>query len=311
MPEKSQGSIHLFRVFGINVFLHWSWFLVALYQIQSHTAKYSSIFWNVLVYLALFSIVLLHEFGHSLACRQVGGKADRIVLWPLGGIAYVSPPERPGAMLWSISAGPLVNVALFPVIGILLIAGRVSGLAASTPNAIVFLIILLKINLGILVFNLLPIYPLDGGQILRSLFWFVFGRVKSLMIAAIIGLIGVGCALLLALWQGSLWLGILAIFILMNCWSALKHARAMARIAKLPRREGFFCPSCKMQPPQAALWLCPLCHKPFDIFEMNESCPYCGIAFPETSCPECGKAAPMSSWSNAGIKAGTNILDPG
>ena len=66
---------------------------------------------NVLEYLALFGIVLLHEFGHALACRQVGGTADRIMLWPLGGVAYVNPPSRPGATLWSLAAGPLVNVA--------------------------------------------------------------------------------------------------------------------------------------------------------------------------------------------------------
>ena len=59
--------------------------------------------------------MLLHEFGHALACRQVGGVANRIVLWPLGGIAYVNPPPRPGAVLWSIAAGPLVNVALVPI----------------------------------------------------------------------------------------------------------------------------------------------------------------------------------------------------
>ena len=49
---------------------------------------------------------MLHEFGHALACRQVGGQADLIVLWPLGGVAYVNPPPRPGALLWSIAAGP-------------------------------------------------------------------------------------------------------------------------------------------------------------------------------------------------------------
>ena len=64
--------------------------------------------------LALFLIVLMHEFGHQLACRQVGGQTHDIMLWPLGGVAYVSPPQRPGAQLWSIAAGPLVNVALFP-----------------------------------------------------------------------------------------------------------------------------------------------------------------------------------------------------
>jgi Zn-dependent protease len=72
--------------------------------------------WNALEYVTLFGIVLLHEMGHALACRQVGGQANLIVLWPLGGVAYVSPPPRPGATLWSIAAGPLVNVALLPVL---------------------------------------------------------------------------------------------------------------------------------------------------------------------------------------------------
>src|ERR1700732_4346023 len=116
MPSSRQGAIRLFRFSGIDVFLHWSWFLVAAYEIQSRAGRYSSFTWNVLEYLALFLIVMIHEFGHALACRQVGGRADQIVLWPLGGVAYVDPPPRPGATLWSIAAGPLVNVALFFVL---------------------------------------------------------------------------------------------------------------------------------------------------------------------------------------------------
>jgi Zn-dependent protease len=95
----SQGAIRLFRLAGIDVFLHWSWFVVALYEIQVRGGGYSSPVWNVLEYLSLFVIVTLHEFGHSLACRQVGGSAEWIVLRPLGG-AYVSPPQpraTPGA----------------------------------------------------------------------------------------------------------------------------------------------------------------------------------------------------------------------
>ncbi len=119
MPNTGQGSIRLFRFSGVQVFLHWSWFLVAAFEIQNRKGRYSSVTWNVLEYMALFLIVLLHEFGHALACRQVGGKADRIVLWPLGGVAYVDPPPRPGATLWSIAAGPLVNVVIVPVLGCL------------------------------------------------------------------------------------------------------------------------------------------------------------------------------------------------
>src|ERR1700733_8559323 len=118
MPTR-KGSFRLFKLFGIEVFLHWSWFLVAIYEVQIRKGLYSSITWNILEYLTLFLIVLTHEFGHALACRSVGGQANQIVLWPFGGVAYVSPPQRPGAVLWSIVAGPLVNVILFPILSLL------------------------------------------------------------------------------------------------------------------------------------------------------------------------------------------------
>src|SRR5258708_34949103 len=101
-----QNAIRLCRLSGIQVSLHWSWFLVAAYEISDRQKTYSSITWNVLEYLALFLIVMLHEFAHALACRQVGGVAHPIVLWPLRRGTYVTPPPRPGATLWSIAAGP-------------------------------------------------------------------------------------------------------------------------------------------------------------------------------------------------------------
>src|SRR5580700_6085242 len=127
MPTGRQGSIRLFRFKGIDVFLHWSWFLVAVFEINARAGRYTFVGWNILEYLALFVIVLMHEFGHALACRQVGGNSNQIVLWPLGGVAYVDPPPRPGATLWSIAAGPLVNVALFPILGGLLTLAARSG----------------------------------------------------------------------------------------------------------------------------------------------------------------------------------------
>src|SRR5271157_2348985 len=148
MPSARQGSIHLFRFKGIDVFLHWSWFLVAAYEIQSRNGRYSSVTWNVLEYLALFLIVTLHEFGHALACRQVGGQANQIVIWPLGGVAYVDPPPRPGAQLWSIVAGPLVNVALLPILLVLLTFSRSLGWAHAVPNAHALLRAVLFINVA-------------------------------------------------------------------------------------------------------------------------------------------------------------------
>src|ERR1022692_975200 len=135
MPSLNQGSIHLCRIAGVDLFLHWSWFLVAAIEIENRKGRYSSVAWNVLEYLALFLIVLTHEFGHAMACRQVGGTANRIMLWPLGGVAYVDPPQRAGAMLWSIAAGPLVNVALFPVLYGALLGGRSLGWRNTMPDA--------------------------------------------------------------------------------------------------------------------------------------------------------------------------------
>src|SRR5216683_2722878 len=201
MANLRQGSIRLFRFAGIDLFLHWSWFLVAAFEISDRAKKYPSLGWNVLEYLALFLIVMLHEFGHSLACRQVGGQANQIVLWPLGGVAYVNPPPRPGATLWSIAAGPLVNVALLPVLLGLGLLSRSLGWAATMPNARALLRAVFFIDLGLLVFNILPIYPLDGGQILRSLLWFVLGRARSLMVATILGFVGVAGFIGLDFWK--------------------------------------------------------------------------------------------------------------
>src|SRR6476659_10667822 len=164
------GTLRLFRFAGITVFLHFSWFIMAAYQLTERSHNYSSAIWAVYEYLSLFGIVLLHEFGHALACRQTGGEADRIVLWPLGGIAFVNPPPRPGAVLWSIAAGPLVNVALIPIFGMLVFFARQN--AGLSPDLQHLFEAIRFVNYGLLIFNLLPIYPLDGGQILRALLWF-------------------------------------------------------------------------------------------------------------------------------------------
>src|SRR5579872_7327317 len=224
-----QNSIRLFRLHGIQVGLHWSWFLVAVYEISGRERAYSSITWNILEYLALFLIVLLHEFGHALACRQVGGIADQIVLWPLGGVAYVNPPQRPGAFLWSIAAGPLVNLVLVPVFWVLGRSFGAMGFAETMPDFFLLLQTVAVINVALLKFNMLPIYPLDGGQILRSLLWFVMGRARSLMAAAVIGLLGAGGFIWLAIRDQSVWLGAIAVFVLMNSWAGLQQARALSR----------------------------------------------------------------------------------
>lgn len=299
MPSQTQGSIHLFRFAGVDVYLHWSWFLVAVFEINSRVGRYSSITWNILEYLSLFLIVLFHEYGHARACMNVGGRVNHIVLWPLGGVAYVDPPPRPAATLWSIAAGPLVNVVLFPMLLVALIFGRAAGLPAAAPNLYALIRAVSFINVGLLVFNLVPIYPLDGGQILRALLWFVMGRARSLMVAALIGLVGVAGLIVLAVRVGSVWFGVMSAFILLNCWAGLKQSLALLRLAKLPHRGGFACPSCQASPPIGYLWTCGACRTMFDIFETQGSCPYCATPFASIRCLECGQAHSLPEWAAA------------
>jgi hypothetical protein len=157
---------------------------------------------------------------------------------------------------------------------------------------------ILAIDVGLLIFNILPIYPLDGGQILRSLLWFVMGRARSLMVATILGIAGVVGIIGLALFSRALWLAAIAFFMLMNCWGGLKQAQALLRLAKLPRRLGYSCPVCKTSPPIGDYWRCGNCPgQPFDTFATMGTCPSCRTQFPVTMCLDCGRASPVNEWS--------------
>jgi Zn-dependent protease len=307
MFRSSQGSLHLFRIKGIDVYLHWSWFIVAIFEIQARKGNYSSVLWNVLEYLALFVIVLLHEFGHAFACRSVGGTADNIMLWPLGGVAYVNPPQRPGATLWSIAAGPLVNVALaLPLTAVWLMARSLQW-RYSMPDVYRLILAILFTDIVLLVFNILPIYPLDGGQILRSLLWFPLGRARSLMVASFLGFFGVAGLIALAVLTHSIWTGLIAAYAGMNCWNGFKTARALRNLEKIPRRQGFACPSCRTAPPMGPIWRCNKCDTKFDTFETGGVCPQCSARFEKTTCLDCRHQAPISEWQ-VGYVPGVGVI---
>ena len=302
MIATQQGSLRLFRFSGIQVYLHWSWFLVAIYQIQSRSGSYNSLAWNVAEYVALFLIVLLHEFGHSLACRQVGGQADTIVLWPLGGVAYVTPPPRAGAELWSIAAGPLVNVVLFPILLGLKNWAIVQDWAGTYPDFVNFLQAVFQINFWLLLFNILPVYPLDGGQILRSLLWFPLGRVRSLLVATIVGFIGIialAAYLLRDPRQLSLWTLAILYFLFQRCLGGFRYARALQALENAPRHLDFSCPSCHKGPPLGSSYSCGQCKAAFDPFATAGRCPQCSNTVKTIPCLHCGAANSLEQWTDA------------
>lgn len=296
MMPTQQGSFRLFRFRGIDVHVHWSWFVVAIYSVSQRVPGYASPVWAALEYGMLFVIVLLHEFGHALACRQVGGTANQIVLWPLGGVAYVAPPQRPGATLWSIAAGPLVNVLLLPVFAGLWWVSSSSGWIEGSADFDRFCRAMLWTDILLLGFNLLPVYPLDGGQMLRSLLWYPLGRARSLQVATLLGLVGGVGLVALAIWWTSIWTGILAAFLLMQSWGSFRAAGELLKLERLPRHPEFKCPACHASPPRGDYWICPSCRRSFDPFATGAVCPHCQTALDVTTCPDCHSARPHRSW---------------
>lgn len=299
MLSPFSGSFRLFRVAGIQVRLHWSWFVVGWIEIATRSRAYDSPVWNVLEYLGLFAIVLLHEFGHVLACRQVGGSSEDIVLWPLGGVALAKPPPRAGAELWTIAAGPLVNVVLFPVLMLATEAWSASGWGPQLPDLSRFLFMLWLINKWLLLFNLLPVYPLDGGQILRSLLWFRLGRARSLRVATGLGFAGLVVLAAYRLAQRPtdwLWTLVFAYFLGQQCLAGWRHAAALRVLEALPRHVGLRCRSCGAAPPRAPVWLCPGCGVRFDAPASGAVCPQCFTALPALACADCGAAHPPADW---------------
>ena len=297
------GSLRMFKIAGIAVYVHWSWLLVAYVEIQLRANHYSSQFWNVAEYTAIFVIVLVHEFGHAIACRQVGGKAEEIVLWPLGGLAFVQPPPRPGAALWSIAAGPLVNVLLVPLtLGAWFIAAY-HGLQQTNPDLYRFLTYIWVINLFLLIFNMLPIYPLDGGQILQAILWFIIGRARSLLVVSVVGMAAVPFVIALAIWRQDIWIGVLAAFAAQRSWAGFQQARLLAKLAETPRHPTARCPSCAAHALVGAWWTCQ-CGAQVDIFASAFLCPRCSIGYANIACPECLAAHPIAAWFSGHIPPG-------
>lgn len=181
------NGVPLGRWFGIRVVLHFYFLLFLAFQLFTSEDKE----WTAVWLTMLFGAVLLHEFGHSLACRAVGGRADYILLWPLGGLAFCEPPQRPGPQLITTVCGPLVNVVL--------VVACYMGLRYGVPHlednlmarySVYFLVAGVRINAGLFLFNVLPVFPMDGGRMVQEGLWFVVGYAKSLLIASMIGTVG-------------------------------------------------------------------------------------------------------------------------
>jgi len=227
-------SFRVVRLFEITVRVHIIFLIwIAFRMLQAGDDwMYSLIFLGM-----LFGTVLLHEFGHCFGARSVGGDAENILMWPLGGLAYANAPMTPWAQFVTVASGPLVNVAFCLITGVIIVGmtGTLSVLSlnpfnsivfgafpAGTPSWVVYLSIFYSVNYFMLAFNLLPIYPLDGGQLFQCLLWPFMGLHQAMTIACQVGLVGCIGFGLWGLGEGGGMLVFIALFGGFTCWQRLK-----------------------------------------------------------------------------------------
>ncbi len=179
------------RIAGIPIYIHWTFLILIAWLVFGHLSSGDDLATTVEgvgFVLAIFGCVVLHELGHALAARRFGVTTSDITLLPIGGVARLQRiPERPSQELVVALAGPAVNVV---IVGILLLLGVRPTVDPSAQQLLVngrFLENLLVVNTFLVLFNLLPAFPMDGGRVLRALLAMRLEYGRATRIAASIG----------------------------------------------------------------------------------------------------------------------------
>lgn len=210
-------SFQLARIAGIDVRIHATFFLLIAWfgTVYFLEGGYGAMVVGLSFIILLFACVVLHEFGHALAARAYGINTPDITLLPIGGIARLERmPDKPWQELVVALAGPAVNVVI--AFGLYIVLGRFFGLgdleqlAEGRGN---LLTQLLAINVILVVFNLLPAFPMDGGRVLRALLAMRLSHARATRIAATVGQTVAVLFGLLGLFGGNPFLLFIAVFV--------------------------------------------------------------------------------------------------
>ncbi len=248
------GSIQLARVFGIRIGVDWSWFIVLFLIIWNLSGYYDDVTRSnafvlaVISALLFFLSILLHELGHAWVAIRNGIAIEGIDLWMFGGVAKLSKDsDSPGVEFRIAAAGPLVTLVIALVcfaLGSAISSGTDAldslqfnrNVTGATTAVLGYLV---SINLLLLVFNLIPAFPLDGGRIARAIAWRLTGdRNRATRFAARLGrgggylMIGAGVALYAFTgdFVGGIWLAFIGWFLAGAARSAEAQADFAGRI---------------------------------------------------------------------------------
>lgn len=236
-------SLPLFRAFRIAVRVHIVFVLYVIIELlrsefsPSKEAPPLGFLLMAQLMAMLFVIVLLHEFGHCFACRWTQGAADEILMWPLGGLAYCKPEHNWRSHFITAAGGPMVNVVICAVCGVALggMTGKWLGVALPNPFdlsdplyelegwLLTAIYLVNATSLILLLFNLLPLFPLDGGRLLQAALWPKFGYAQSMRYAVRIGFIGAVLLGVLGVVMANWMLVAIAVFGGLTCYQTIRQ----------------------------------------------------------------------------------------
>lgn len=244
-------STRVATVAGIGIYIHWTFLLLALWIIYSEFRQGGNLVTSLTTLgfvLSVFACVVLHELGHALTARRYGIGTRDITLLPIGGVASLERiPEEPRQELAIAVAGPAVNVAIAAVLYVLirvvggvgledLLSGRVRLTSYGLGHG-VFLANLLVVNLALVVFNLLPAFPMDGGRVLRAALATRLDYARATQIAATVGQ---GLAILFGFYgftTGNPFLIFIAFFVYLGAEAEAQAVALRTTFRNVPVRE--------------------------------------------------------------------------
>jgi len=185
-------SLKIAKLAGIDIFIHFTFFIlltwVALIQWKLN-GSIGAAFSGVVFILAIFSCVVLHELGHALAAKKYGIKTQDIILLPIGGVARLEKmPDQPIQELWVALAGPAVNVVIVALLAVYLwITNTLTPDNQLMMTTAAFVERIMGVNIFLILFNMIPAFPMDGGRVLRALLATRLAYVRATRISANLG----------------------------------------------------------------------------------------------------------------------------
>lgn len=233
-----RANLNLCSISGIKIKIHWTFFFLIVWIIFIELKRGGStenILFNIVFVLAVFLCVVLHELGHALTAKRFGINTKKITLLPIGGMASLdSLPESPKQELLVVIAGPLVNVIIALLLLIIVPVQEYMYLYFTEPFETLmsftlqnFLFYLFVVNIGLVLFNIIPAFPMDGGRILRALLAMRMNRVKATQIASSIGQFIAVLFLLIGLLYNP-FLIFIALFIFLGAYSENQMVQHLA-----------------------------------------------------------------------------------